>query len=106
MSEQLVKVATKADIPAGTIKGVEVAGQKIAICQTEGAYYAIGDVCSHAKVLLHGGQIVGDQIECPKHGAHFDLKTGKAMCPPAVQPVPTYRVEVRGEELWIAVPEN
>jgi len=105
MSE-FVKVATKADIAGGTIKAVEINGQKIAICQANSEYYAVGDICSHAKVALHGGQIVDNEIECPKHGARFDLKTGQATCPPAVQPIPTFPLEVRGEEIWISVPEN
>ncbi len=104
MSDDFVKVASKADLAGGKIKAVEVAGQKIALCQSGDSFYAVGDICSHAKVKLDGGQIVeDDQIECPKHGARFDLKSGKAMCPPAVQPIPTYKVEVRGEELWVSV---
>ena len=106
MSDSFVKVANKADFAAGKIKAVEVNGQKIAICQTGDEFYAVGDICSHAKVALDGGQIVDHEIECPKHGARFDLKTGKAMCPPAIQPIPTYVLEARGEEIWVSVPEN
>jgi 3-phenylpropionate/trans-cinnamate dioxygenase ferredoxin subunit len=106
MSDSFVKVATKADFTAGTIKAFEVNGQKIAICQSGDSFYAVGDTCSHAKVALDGGNIVDEQIECPKHGARFDLKTGKAMCPPAIQPIPTYSVEIREQEIWVAVPEN
>ena len=90
----------------GTIKAIEIHGQKIAICQADDSFYAVGDICSHAKVALHLGKILDTEIECAKHGARFDLKTGKAMCPPAVQPIPTYPLETRGEEIWIAVPEN
>ena len=103
---EFVKVANKSDLALGVIKAVEINGQKIAICQAGDSFYAIGDICSHAKVALHGGQIIEQEIECPKHGARFDLKTGQATCPPAVQPIPTFPLETRGEEIWIAVPEN
>ena len=105
MSERLVKAALKSDLSETGIKGVDIDGLKIAICKAGDSFYAIGDVCSHAKVLLHGGQMVGDEIECPKHGAKFDVKTGAAVCLPAVTPVPTYRLEEKGEELWVAIPE-
>jgi len=106
MGNEFVKVANKEDVLAGKIKAVEINGKKIAICQAGDSFYAVGDTCSHAKEALHKGQIVNGEIECPKHGAHFDLKTGKAMCPPAVQPIPTYPLETRGEEIWVAIPEN
>ena len=106
MSENFIKVALKSDLSEGKIIAVELHGEKIALCQTGNSYYAVGDTCSHAKVKLDGGQIVDGQIECPKHGARFDLQTGKATCPPAIQPIPTYSIEVRGEELWLAGPKN
>ncbi len=105
MSEHLVKAALKSDLSETGIKGVEVEGLKIVICKVNDSFYAIGDICTHAKVSLHGGQLIGDQIECPKHGARFDVKTGQAVCLPAVTAEPTYRVDVKGEELWIAIPE-
>lgn len=105
MSDTFVKAANKSDIQPGSIKAVEINGQKIALCNTNGTFHAVGDICSHAKVALHDGNLVDNEIECPKHGARFDLKTGQAMCPPAIQPIPTYSLEERGEEIWIALPE-
>jgi 3-phenylpropionate/trans-cinnamate dioxygenase ferredoxin subunit len=106
MTDAFVKVANKSDLLPGAIKAIEVNGQKIALCQAGDSFYAVGDTCSHAKVALDGGDIIDEQIECPKHGARFDLKTGQAMCPPAIQPIPIYPLEIRGEEIWVAVPEN
>ena len=104
MTERLVKAAMKADIKANTMTSIEIEGQKIGICNVGDSFYAIGDICTHDGAPLDGGEMVGDQIECPRHGARFDVKSGKAMCLPAVTPVPTYRLEVKGEELWIAMP--
>ncbi len=105
MTERLVKAAMKSDIQSGTMKAVEVEGLHIGICKLGDSFYAIGDICTHDGAPLEGGEMVGDQIECPRHGARFDVKSGKAMCLPAITPVPTYKVEVKGEELWIALPE-
>ena len=105
MSPQFTKVATKSELGPGKIKAININGQKIALCQAGETFYAVGDICSHAKVELHNGQIINNEIECPKHGARFDLTSGQARCPPAVQPIPTYTVEVRGEEIWLSLGE-
>jgi len=58
--------------------------------------YALGDTCSHADVSLSDGFVEADDcaLECPRHGAQFDLKTGEPLTLPAVRPVPVYEVEV------------
>ena len=106
MTERLVKAAMKSDVKPGGMTAVEVEGLPIGICKIGDSFYAIGDICTHDGAPLEGGDMIGDQIECPRHGARFDVKTGKAMCLPAVTPVPTYKIEVKGEELWVAIPES
>ena len=91
---ELVAVARVDEIPVGTVKVVLVGGRQIALCNHDGAYYAIDDVCTHDGGSLDQGQLVGAEIECPRHGARFDVKTGRATRLPAIRPVRTYRVEV------------
>lgn len=100
-----VKVATKSEIPEGTVRVFTVDGHRVAICHAEGddVLYAIADLCTHDNGPLGEGELDDHQIECPRHGARFDVKSGKAMCLPAVKPVPTYQVELRGDEVWVAV---
>jgi len=105
MAERLVKAAVRSEIKPGTMAAFEIEGLPIGICHVGESFYAIGDLCTHDGAPLEGGEVVGDEIECPRHGARFDVKTGKAMCLPAVTPVPTYRLELKGEEIWIAIPE-
>jgi 3-phenylpropionate/trans-cinnamate dioxygenase ferredoxin subunit len=105
MTERLVKAAMKSNIKPGAMTAVEIEGLQIGICKVGDSFYAVGDICTHDGAPLEGGEMIGDQIECPRHGARFDVKSGKAMCLPAVTPVPTYRLEVKGEELWIFLPE-
>ena len=98
-----VTVAKAEDVPAGTAKTFEVNGKSIALCNVDGAFYAIDDVCTHDGGPLGEGYLEGDQIECPRHGAHFDVKTGRPLTLPAVMPVNSYPVQVEGDEIKVQV---
>jgi 3-phenylpropionate/trans-cinnamate dioxygenase ferredoxin subunit len=84
------------ELAPGTVRRVEVGGVAVAVVRVEDEVYAIGDVCSHANVSLSEGEVWTDEreLECPKHGSTFDLKTGEPVTLPATQPVPVYDVEV------------
>jgi 3-phenylpropionate/trans-cinnamate dioxygenase ferredoxin component len=84
------------EIEPGTARRVDVGGVPIAVVRIDDEVYAIGDVCSHANVSLSEGEVWADEreLECPKHGSTFDLKTGEPVTLPATQPVPVYAVEV------------
>ena len=70
-----------------------------------GQYYCIDDVCTHDGGPLGEGELIEDQIECPRHGALFDVKSGRAVTLPAVVPVDTYPVRVEGGEVQVKVDE-
>ncbi len=104
MSEY-VKVAKVSDIPAGGSLLVEVDMVRIALFNLDGALYAIEDVCTHDGGPLVEGRVVnGCQVECPRHGARFDIRTGAALSFPAFEPTKTYGVRVEGEDVWIEQP--
>ena len=98
-----VTVAKVSEVPKGRVKVVEVEGNRIALCNVEGTIYAIDDVCTHDNGPLGEGELWDNQIECPRHGARFDVKTGKVVCLPAVIPVRTYEVKIEGEEVKVKV---
>ncbi len=98
-----INVTKTDDIDPGKVKVYEVSGKQIAICNVEGTFYAIADVCTHDSGPLDQGELLGDQIECPRHGALFDVKTGKALTLPAVAPVQSYPVEVDGNDIKVEV---
>lgn len=100
---QFVKVATTADLPPGTSLCVTVDGHKIALFNLDGEYFAIDDTCSHADASLSEGEIEGNCVICPRHGARFDIRTGQALSLPAWAPVDTYEVRVEGEEILVSV---
>jgi 3-phenylpropionate/trans-cinnamate dioxygenase ferredoxin component len=98
------RVATKADIPAGTVQVFEVNGVSIALANLDGEnFYAIDNVCTHDGGPLGEGRLVNGTVECPRHGARFDVKTGAVRALPAVRPVKAYPVEVVGEEIRVEV---
>ena len=69
-----VKVATVAEVVPGKAIRVEVGDESIAIFNVDGEFYAIGDTCSHEEASLSEGDVFGTCVECPLHGAEFDLK--------------------------------
>lgn len=97
----LVTVARVSDVAPGTVKYVEANGARIALCNVDGTFYAVDDVCTHDGGPLDQGYLEGTSIECPRHGARFDVTTGRVLALPAVIPLKTYRVEVVGEEVMV-----
>ena len=83
------------ELPPGGKKLVEVDGRAIALFNVGGTFYAIDDVCTHDGGPLAEGDLDGCQIQCPRHGARFDVRTGKPLCMPAFEPVPTHQFTSR-----------
>jgi 3-phenylpropionate/trans-cinnamate dioxygenase ferredoxin component len=106
MPDDFVKIARKSEIPQGEVRTFDVQGKRISICNVDESYYAIADLCTHDNAPLGQGELIGSEVECPRHGARFDVKTGKALCLPAVIPVSTYAVEVKGEDVWVSTTAN
>lgn len=84
------------EIEAGTARKIDLQGHEIALVRIEDDVYALGDTCSHADVSLSEGFVEEDEcaIECSRHGALFDLKSGEPLSLPAIRPVPVYAVAV------------
>lgn len=101
---RLVKVARRDEIAPGQVKMVAIDGQVIALCNVEGAFYAVDNVCTHDYGPLSDGDLYGHAIECPRHGAQFDVRTGEVVMLPAMKPIATYEVKLEGEELAIVLP--
>ena len=91
-----VDVARVDDFPPGTVRTVEIEGTPIAVFNLNDRYYAIEDVCTHEAENLSSGEMEGEEIVCPRHGAHFSILTGAALSPPAYEPVTTFPVQVEG----------
>jgi 3-phenylpropionate/trans-cinnamate dioxygenase ferredoxin component len=102
-----IQIAMLADIPEGVGRAFEVAGRRVAVFRAEDVLYAIDDTCSHAEASLSEGEFDADElcIECPLHGAIFDVRTGVPRTLPAFEPVASYRVFAEGEAVFLEYPE-
>jgi 3-phenylpropionate/trans-cinnamate dioxygenase ferredoxin component len=98
------RVATVDEVPAESLKRVEVNGLALCLAHAEdGNFYAIGDVCTHEEYSLSEGELWDMSIECPQHGSRFDLRDGHVTGLPAVIPAQTFPVTVEGEDVYIDV---
>jgi 3-phenylpropionate/trans-cinnamate dioxygenase ferredoxin subunit len=89
--------------PEGGGLRVVVEGRKIALFRAEGGVYAVDDTCTHAEASLSEGRVAGHAVQCPLHGARFDLRTGRPLSPPAFKPVRTYPVRVEGDQVQVRI---
>lgn len=103
MAQRFVKVATVQEIPPGRVKAVEVEGAPVAVCNVGGQFFAVENICTHDGGLLDQGELLGEVIECPRHGAQFDVRTGAVLALPAVKPLKTFPVRVEGDDILIGV---
>ena len=96
-----VKVGKVEDVPPGTAKVYEVGDRFVAVCNVEGTLYAVDDVCTHDEGSLDQGELDGFEIECPRHMARFDVRTGEVKALPAVVPIDTFGVRVAGDDIEV-----
>ena len=89
------------DLAPGTAKCVVLDGKRIALYNVDGTVYATDDTCTHAEASLSEGCLRGEEIECPMHGARFNVRTGEALSLPAWAPVATYEVRVEAGEIKV-----
>ena len=101
---EFVQVARLDEIGEGGRLLFEIDGLPMALFMIADEIFAIADVCSHDDGPLAEGEIEGHEVICPRHGAHFDLRTGQAISLPAVVDIPAYPVRVDGEDILVGVP--
>jgi 3-phenylpropionate/trans-cinnamate dioxygenase ferredoxin subunit len=102
---EFVEIAPVSEIPNGERLFVEIADRPIVIFNIAGEFFAIGDVCTHDDGPLGDGSLEGYNIVCPRHGAEFDVRTGKVMQMPAVVDIPAYPVRVENGSIILGVPK-
>ncbi len=96
-----VTVAKTSEIAPGTVKVVRVNEAPIGVANVDGEFYAFADVCTHDDGPVAEGELDGYQIECPRHGARFDIRTGAVRLLPAVVPIPVYPLQIVGDEIQV-----
>jgi nitrite reductase/ring-hydroxylating ferredoxin subunit len=105
MAERVV-LCRPDELAPGEARRFDVADRRIALVRIGDEYYAVGDRCSHEDYSLAEGEVWEDEreIECPRHGSTFDLRTGEPCSLPATKPVPSYPVEVDDDAVAVLLP--
>ena len=96
-----VAAARASELAPGTMKWVAVDRERVLLANVDGTFYAIQDSCGHRQAVLSRGTLRGHVVECPLHYAEFDVRTGKLLSGPTSTDVPTYRVLVEGDVVYV-----
>jgi 3-phenylpropionate/trans-cinnamate dioxygenase ferredoxin subunit len=96
-----VRVAAEGEIPDGEVRIVQAGSLFLGVYLIDGRYYCIEDRCSHDDGPLCEGDRFGFEVECPRHGARFDLRTGQVLSPPATEDVDAFAVVVRDGQVYV-----
>ena len=102
---EFLEIAPVSELPENERMFVDIGDTPVVIFNLAGQIFAIGDVCSHDDGPLGDGDVEDFNVVCPRHGAQFDVRTGKAVSMPAVVDIPAYPVQVRGGKIFIGVPK-
>ncbi len=100
---QFFRIAKVNDIPAGERLFIEIGGQPIVLFSLNGEFLATGDVCTHDGGSIGEGEVIGDEIVCPRHGARFNIKTGEVLSLPAVTGIPIYPVRIKDGYIEVGI---
>ncbi len=101
-----IKVAELNDLDNGELMAVEVYAEPVCLAKVEGSIYAFTDNCTHISGPLNEGELDGEVLTCPWHGAQFNVCTGKVLRGPARQDIQTYPVRVEGNSILISLPDE
>ena len=95
-------VATS-ELGDGQMVACQVDGVEVLVCRVRGEYYAVADLCSHARQALSKGRLRGTEVTCPLHGARFDVRDGRCLAKPAIKPIATFAVAVEDGNVYVRV---
>jgi 3-phenylpropionate/trans-cinnamate dioxygenase ferredoxin subunit len=94
-------VASVAELTPGMRRVIDMDGVAVAVFNLDGEYFAIQDICPHDGGELANGELEGEVIVCPRHGARFSIRTGAVLGPPAYEDIRTFSVRVEGGRVQV-----
>jgi nitrite reductase/ring-hydroxylating ferredoxin subunit len=92
-----------AELPAGSMRAVTLAGRELVICHTREGVFALDNICTHAHARLCEGRLRATRLVCPLHGASFDIRDGRVLGPPAEVALPTHAVRIVDGAIEVAL---
>jgi len=103
---EFVKIARVEDIPPGHRLWHDFLEETVVVFNVGGEFFCIADRCTHDNGPLEDGELEDHEIECPRHGARFDIRTGQVLSLPATSPVPTFAVKVEDGDIYVESPDD
>ena len=100
------EIAAVDDLPDGKRIFVEIGENYLVVFNVGGKLFAIEDLCSHDDGPIGDGELEGYEVVCPRHGARFDLRTGKALTFPAVEDIPAYPIQIKDGKIQVGLPKD
>lgn len=100
-----IPIAREDALPPGSRLHFDLGEESAILLNIDGKYYCIADLCTHDGGPLEDGDVLDFQIECPRHGARFDIRTGKVTRLPATDPIPVYPVSIEDGIVYVDAPE-
>jgi 3-phenylpropionate/trans-cinnamate dioxygenase ferredoxin subunit len=100
-----IKVASVDDLEDGELMPVEVDGEPVCLAKVNGDICAFTDDCTHIGGPLNEGELDGEVLTCPWHGAQFNVRTGKVLRGPARQDIQTYAVRIDNSDIFVSIPD-
>ncbi|MDK1028358.1 MAG: non-heme iron oxygenase ferredoxin subunit [Anaerolineae bacterium] len=101
-----LEIAPTSELPEGERLFVDIGDTPVVIFNIAGKFYAVGDICSHDDGPLGDGEVEEFRVVCPRHGAEFDVRSGKAVRMPAVVDIPAYPVRIKDGMIEVGVPKD
>jgi 3-phenylpropionate/trans-cinnamate dioxygenase ferredoxin subunit len=101
-----IPVLKTSELPEAGKTVVEVGDRIVALFHVSGTFWALDDICTHDGGTLAEGQLEDHTIACPRHGAKFDIRDGRALTMPATQPTVAHEVKVEGDQVLIRLNED
>jgi len=100
---RFIEIGLEEEIPVNERVFVEFEGRQIVIINLAGKLFAVGDVCTHDNGPAGDGELDGHELICPRHGARFDIRSGKATRAPAFTDIPSFPVRVEDGKIFIGI---
>ncbi len=104
-TKRLTALAPSSEVAEGRARVFAAADLRIAVCRVEGRIYAVEDLCTHDDGPLGEGSLDGHAIECPRHGARFDVRDGRVLRMPAAFPVRVFPASEKDGQIYVEVDE-
>lgn len=101
-----IRATSRGAVSATEARAFSLAGREIVLCEVDGEIYALDGICTHQDLPLDGGEVEDGVLECPWHGARYDVCTGRVCALPATRPLRTYPVRVDpGGDVYVTLPD-